>query len=63
MIIAECPSCNSHIEIESSPVIGMPVDCYHCNVKLEIVWLYPVSLDFPERKIVSESELELNETA
>ncbi|MFN2126345.1 MAG: hypothetical protein ACK2TU_00660 [Anaerolineales bacterium] len=61
MIIAECPNCNAHIEIETVPVIGMPVVCYRCCVNLEVIWLYPVTLDYPERKINQEHELELNE--
>ncbi len=61
MVIAECPNCNAHIEIETVPVIGLPVDCYRCNINLEVIWLYPVTLDFPERKIIQNHELELNE--
>jgi hypothetical protein len=59
MVIAECPNCNAHIEIEPIPVIGLPVECYCCNVKLEVTWLYPVALDFPERKVVQEQEVEI----
>ena len=50
MLFVQCPNCNSHIEIEDVPALGLPIECYHCHVELEIIWLYPVTLDFPERR-------------
>ena len=50
MIYSECPNCCAHIKIKKAPSIGLPVKCGYCNVQLEIIWLYPVTLDYPEKQ-------------
>ena len=61
MILAECPNCCSHIEIKDVPVIGLPIECYYCSVHLEITWLYPVTLDYPERHQSHQQDMEILE--
>lgn len=61
MIIVECPNCNAHIEIDKTPVIGLPVKCYQCHVDLEVIWLYPITLDYPEGKLFQSKQPEFSE--
>jgi len=61
MILAECPNCCTHIEIKDVPVIGLQVFCYYCNVQLEITWLYPVTLDYPEKNHLFHKDIEILE--
>ncbi len=61
MILAECPNCCSHIEIKDVPVIGQQVECFYCDVQLEITWLYPVTLDYPERHLSLKQDVEVLE--
>ena len=60
MIMTECPNCCAHIEVKVVPVIGLPVECYYCDVQLEITWLYPITLDFPEKQLSHQQEVEIN---
>lgn len=46
MIEAKCPSCKATIRLSSDPVIGQRVTCMKCHTELEVVWLYPVGLDW-----------------
>jgi hypothetical protein len=61
MILAECPNCCSHIEIKDVPLIGHPVICFYCNVQLEITWLFPVTLDYPERQQLLHQDIDIHE--
>jgi lysine biosynthesis protein LysW len=46
MIAASCPECQQKINLGTDPEIGQPVICRSCNTKLEVVWLFPVFLDY-----------------
>lgn len=46
MIEARCPSCRAAVRLNSDPVIGQRVTCLKCHTELEVVWLYPVDLDW-----------------
>lgn len=46
MIIVSCPECQQKINLGSDPEIGQPVTCQSCNTMLEVVWLFPVFLDY-----------------
>jgi len=48
LITAFCPQCHTEISLTSSPEIGQRVSCSTCDTTLEIIWLYPLSLDYPE---------------
>lgn len=40
-----CPKCQHHIEIGENPEIGSSVVCPSCHTSLEIIWLFPLSLE------------------
>jgi lysine biosynthesis protein LysW len=46
MVIATCPECYQEVQVSESPKIGHHVLCENCGMKLEVVWLYPLALDF-----------------
>lgn len=48
MITTFCPQCHTEVTLDPSPEIGQRVSCGTCATILEIIWLYPLSLDFPE---------------
>ncbi len=48
MIKAQCLSCLSPIDIQAHPQLGQRVVCPQCETALEVIWLYPVTLDYPE---------------
>ena len=45
MIKTQCLSCEVSFEIEQSPEIGHKICCPHCMENLEVVWLFPLTLD------------------
>jgi len=49
----ECPACNTKLSTPQAVEINQQVVCPHCDLKLEVVWLYP--LEFSK---VSGSDLE-----
>lgn len=48
VIKATCPECKNETEVVSPPELGQRLTCMICNTPLEIVWLYPISLDYVE---------------
>ena len=48
MIKVSCPECRQPINLESEQHIGQQVICNSCHTQLEVTWLFPVSLDYPE---------------
>ncbi len=48
MITANCPQCQNKINLVMPLVLGQRLTCSVCNTPLEIIWLYPVSLDMIE---------------
>ena len=55
---AECPQCGYEISVGSKPWIGQAVTCPSpsCNLKLEVVWLDPLELDWPMLDLDEEEE-------
>ncbi len=45
MSIASCPLCNEEVILSQPPTIGQHAICQACDAKLEVVWLYPLTLD------------------
>ena len=60
MINVSCPNCQSKLEINGTPKIGQPVQCSNCSTNLEIVWLFPITLDFVETNITVQPERSIN---
>ncbi len=48
MITASCPECKNQINLDTNPEIGQTIKCATCQTILEVIWLYPLSLDYPE---------------
>ncbi len=46
MAQAECPSCDSNVNVGTIPKVGHRVTCPTCDAALEVVWLNPVELDW-----------------
>jgi lysine biosynthesis protein LysW len=40
-----CPECKQEIDLISPHDLGQRVICQTCIIQLEVVWLYPLSLD------------------
>lgn len=52
MLNVECMQCGGDVIFETIPEMGEKVACPHCHVRLEVVWLYPLDLDFDENPAV-----------
>ena len=39
-----CPNCSTPLELGDLPKIGEPVQCLHCKMAFEVVWLFPLEL-------------------
>ncbi len=49
MIKAPCLTCQNEIVFASEPVVGESVTCPACQTDQEVVWLYPLCLDFGDK--------------
>ena len=49
--MAYCLNCQLLVKIESSPYLGQRVDCSNCGMTFEIIWLYPITLDYVENEV------------
>jgi hypothetical protein len=47
---AKCPSCGKLIELGPKPRMGQKVRCFDCDERLEVVWLDPLEVDWPEEE-------------
>ncbi len=47
MPYATCPQCDEEIYMPETPDIGDIVRCRTCGVRLEVVGLHPIELDWP----------------
>ena len=50
MITVKCPLCQNKIIVSQPILLGQRVTCSECTSPLEVIWLYPVSLDVVETK-------------
>jgi len=48
MMMVKCLDCDANIEMVE-PEIGQTLTCTACGRTYDIVWLYPVTLDWPEQ--------------
>jgi hypothetical protein len=48
MVKVTCPTCSQPINLESDQHIGQRIVCHSCHTQLEVTWLFPVCLDYPE---------------
>ena len=46
MLTVSCLECQQRINLGSDAKIGRRVTCQSCNAALEVVWLFPVCLDY-----------------
>ena len=46
MAYADCPSCDSNVNVGGHPRMGQKVVCQTCDASLEVVWLDPLELDW-----------------
>lgn len=50
MITAICPHCHNEFGLFMPLAVGQRVTCSVCKTYLEIIWLFPVSLDMIENQ-------------
>lgn len=43
---SNCPACQIEIVISENPAIGQRIICPACHEECEVVWLFPLELDF-----------------
>jgi lysine biosynthesis protein LysW len=48
MAKAKCPHCNVEIQMGESPHLGQVFTCTNCGQGFEVVWLFPLALDYCE---------------
>lgn len=48
MIKAICPECKNITNLHAPLELGQQVICQYCQAILEIIWLYPLSLEAAE---------------
>lgn len=60
MITVSCPECRQQIQFVSDHEIGQQVTCQSCNTALEVIWLFPICLDYPETKEQISAKLDRN---
>lgn len=46
LIVARCAECESRINFNKEPEIGMIVTCRECGEKMEVIDINPVELDW-----------------
>lgn len=61
MITVLCPECQQKINLGPNPEIGQPVICQSCNTMLEVVWLFPVFIDYMDiqEQVAANQDLSL----
>lgn len=48
MVTSTCVICNQKVNLKPPVELGKRVICQSCSTNLEVIWLYPVSLDVAE---------------
>ena len=46
MAVATCPECLQEVRFVGQPDIGRYTQCEACGMGLEVVWLFPLALDY-----------------
>jgi lysine biosynthesis protein LysW len=64
-IVAQCPDCQSNVNLPSNPELWMRLTCPECGTQLEIVdddpWDLDYAEDFEDDELEDELELEEEE--
>ena len=45
MTKTRCPECGEEITFDTNPDIGLRTECRGCQTFLEVIWLFPLSLE------------------
>jgi hypothetical protein len=45
MATTYCPECGTEIDIDVDLVVGKRIECQGCQTYLEVIWLFPLSLE------------------
>jgi len=45
MATTDCPECGTGIDIDADLVVGKRIKCQACQADLEVIWLFPLSLE------------------
>lgn len=48
MVEIQCLTCAAKIVMKTEPIIGQRIQCENCYAVSEVVWLYPLTLDYLE---------------
>ena len=43
----ECASCGAEVNVGKNPEMGKRFTCPSCHHVMEVVWVYPIELDWP----------------
>ena len=46
MVKARCPHCNCEVQLGENPQLGQVQICMNCGKRFEVVWLFPLALDY-----------------
>lgn len=58
MAKVKCPHCNADIQVGENPQLGQVHTCENCGIRFEVVWLFPLALDYYEedsKKVAQDS--------
>lgn len=62
MVKVPCLKCNQPIDLVSNQKIGQQIVCHSCQTILEVVWLFPVCLDYTETTNLNSTYMKENYT-
>lgn len=48
MVKSACPKCKHELEVTPPVEIGKQLTCPKCFSQLEVIWLFPLFIDFAE---------------
>jgi lysine biosynthesis protein LysW len=54
----KCPHCNVEVQVGENPQVGQVFTCSNCGKGFEVVWLFPLALDYYEdesREVAQDS--------
>lgn len=48
MANVKCPHCGAEVHVGEQPQLGQRETCKQCDKTLEVIWLFPLELDYCE---------------
>lgn len=48
MANVKCPNCSAEVHVGEQPWLGQRETCRECGKSLEVIWLFPLELDYSE---------------